>query len=86
MYACVFSPPTTVFITSEKATPLYAAHRTEEKDSGSVGMGSMGSLEPINSRTVGSGTHQFWKERTKICPLFSQNQARNEDSEYGDLD
>ena len=59
MNACVFSPPTTVFITSEKATPLYAAHRTGEKDSGSVGMGSMGSWEPINFSTVGSGTYNF---------------------------
>ena len=29
--------------------------------SGSVGIGSMGSWKPINFRTVGSGTHQFWK-------------------------
>ena len=40
-------------------------------------MGSMGSWEPINFWLMGSGTHQFWKERTIICPLFSSKQARN---------
>ena len=40
--------------------------------SGSVGMGSMISWEPINFRTVGSGTHQFWKETTKMYPNFTR--------------
>ena len=44
--------------------------------SGSVGMGSMGSWEPINSWVVGSGTRQFWKEKTRICPLFQSKSSK----------
>jgi len=51
-------------------------------NSGSVGMGSW---EPINFRTMGSGTLQFWKERTMIRPLVSTKQARNMGWEFGTL-
>ena len=48
-------------------------------------MGSMGSWEPINFWPMGSRTHQFWKERTIIRPLFSLKQARNRGREFGTL-
>ena len=51
--------------------------KTTATSSGSVGMGSMGCWETINFWAVGSGTHHFWKERTKIYPSFSGKQARN---------
>ena len=53
--------------------------------SGSVGMGSMGSWEPVIFLTMGSGTHQFWKENTKIYPLFSSYQVRDWGWEFGTL-
>ena len=43
------------------------------QSSGSVGMGSMGSWESINFKTLGSGTHQCWKESSKIYTVFREN-------------
>ena len=37
---------------------------------GSIGMGSMGSLEPINFWRVDSGSHQFLEDLTKIYTIF----------------
>ena len=45
----------------------------------------LGFLEPINFWPMGSGTHQFWKERTIIRPLFSLKQARNRGWEFRNL-
>ena len=59
----------------------YLSHRFVFSDhvenSGSVGFGSMGSWEPINLWTVGSGIHQFWRESTKFYRLFCSRQAWN---------
>ena len=49
------------------------------ENSGSIGFGSMRSLEPINLWIVGSGTHQFRKETTKTCPVFIWKVAGNWD-------
>ena len=60
-------------------------YRHSSINRGSVGMGSMGSWEPINFLAVGSGTHQSWRERTKFYPLFCVKQARNWSWEFWTL-
>ena len=49
---------------------------------GSIGMGSIGSWEPINLSKVGSTMHQFWKERTKLYPPFGSKQGRKSGWEF----
>ena len=61
-------PPTLVLISNEQfPPPLF---------SGSVGMGSMGSWEPINYLAVGSGTHQFHQEEIRIFLLSMKTEVR----------
>ena len=45
--------------------------------SGSVGMGSVGSKEPINIWAVGSGTHRFWAMETLNYPFYEKKPKNN---------